>query len=230
MHTMPDIKLEESWKTVLQSEVSKEYMQVLRAFLAQEKAAGKQVYPRGREYFRAMDLTPFENVKVVILGQDPYHGPGQAHGLSFSVRPDVRIPPSLVNIYKELDADLGIPPANHGFLEHWAEQGVLLLNAVLTVEHKQAASHQGQGWEEFTDRVIRELNEQREHVVFILWGSYAQKKGRFIDESKHLVLKSVHPSPLSAYRGFFGSKPFSKANDYLVAHGQKPIDWSLPAV
>ncbi|OED41373.1 uracil-DNA glycosylase [Endozoicomonas sp. (ex Bugula neritina AB1)] len=227
---MPDIKLEESWKTVLQSEVSKEYMQVLRAFLAQEKAAGKQVYPRGREYFRAMDLTPFENVKVVILGQDPYHGPGQAHGLSFSVRPDVRIPPSLVNIYKELDADLGIPPANHGFLEHWAEQGVLLLNAVLTVEHKQAASHQGQGWEEFTDRVIRELNEQREHVVFILWGSYAQKKGRFIDESKHLVLKSVHPSPLSAYRGFFGSKPFSKANDYLVAHGQKPIDWSLPAV
>ena len=227
---MPDIKLEESWKAVLQPEFDKEYMQVLRGFLQQEKAAGKQIYPQGGEYFRAMDLTPFEKVKVVILGQDPYHGPGQAHGLSFSVRPDVRIPPSLVNMYKELESDLGIPPANHGFLEHWAEQGVLLLNAVLTVEHKQAASHQGQGWEEFTDRVIAELNEHREHIVFILWGSYAQKKGRFIDTQKHLVLKSVHPSPLSSYRGFFGSKPFSQTNTYLEANGLEPIGWQIPAI
>ena len=227
---MPEIKLEESWKAILEPEFSKEYMQVLRTFLQQEKTAGKQIYPKGGEYFRAMDLTPFEQVKVVIIGQDPYHGPGQAHGLSFSVRPDVRIPPSLVNMYKELEDDLGIPPARHGFLEHWAEQGVLLLNAVLTVEHKQAASHQGQGWEEFTDRVIAAINEHRKHVVFILWGSYAQKKGRIIDTQKHLVLKSVHPSPLSAYRGFFGSKPFSQANAYLAEHGQQPVDWRLPTL
>lgn len=225
---MPDIKLEPSWKAMLQDEFSKEYMQTLRSFLHNEKTQGKMIYPRGKEYFRAMDLTPFGQVKVVILGQDPYHGPGQAHGLSFSVRPEIAIPPSLANMYKELESDLGIPPANHGFLEHWAQQGVLLLNSVLTVEHKQAASHQGRGWEAFTDRIVAALNEQREHIVFILWGSYAQKKGRFIDTRKHLVLKSVHPSPLSAYRGFFGSRPFSKSNDYLSSHGIRPIDWQLP--
>ncbi|WBA79789.1 uracil-DNA glycosylase [Endozoicomonas sp. GU-1] len=227
---MPDIKLEPSWKAMLQDEFTKEYMQTLRSFLQHEKAQGKMIYPRGAEYFRALDLTPFARVKVVILGQDPYHGPGQAHGLSFSVRPEVAIPPSLVNMYKELESDLGIPPANHGFLEHWAHQGVLLLNSVLTVEHKQAASHQGRGWETFTDQIVAALNEQREHIVFILWGSYAQKKGRFIDTGKHLVLASVHPSPLSAYRGFFGSRPFSRSNDYLVSHGIQPIDWRLPSL
>ncbi|MGO0307549.1 uracil-DNA glycosylase [Endozoicomonas acroporae] len=225
---MPDIKLEPSWKAMLQDEFTKEYMQTLRRFLQHEKAQGKMIYPRGAEYFRALDLTPFARVKVVILGQDPYHGAGQAHGLSFSVRPKIAIPPSLVNMYKELESDLGIPPANHGFLEHWAHQGVLLLNSVLTVEHKQAASHQGRGWETFTDRIVATLNEQREHIVFLLWGSYAQKKGRFIDTGKHLVLTSVHPSPLSAYRGFFGSRPFSRSNDYLVSHGIQPIDWRLP--
>ena len=227
---MPDIRLEPSWKSHLQEEFDKEYMHVLRSFLVEEKSAGKMIYPKGCEYFRAMELTPFEQVKVVILGQDPYHGPGQAHGLCFSVRPDVRIPPSLVNMYKELESDLGIPPATHGFLEHWAQQGVLLLNSVLTVEHKQAASHQKRGWEQFTDRVIAELNEKRENLVFILWGSYAQRKGQYIDRSKHLVLQSVHPSPLSSHRGFFGSKPFSQTNDYLVAHGSQPIDWQLPSV
>ena len=226
---MPEVRLEPSWKAVLQDEFAKDYMQVLRAFLKDEKQAGKTIYPRGGEYFRAMDLTPFEEVKVVIIGQDPYHGPGQAHGLSFSVRPDVAIPPSLINMYKELQDDLGIPPAPHGFLEHWAQQGVLLLNAVLTVEHRQAASHQGRGWEEFTDRIIAELNKKRENLVFILWGSYAQKKGRFIDQSRHLVLKSVHPSPLSAYRGFFGSRPFSRTNQYLESHGITPVNWQLPS-
>ncbi|WOG25588.1 uracil-DNA glycosylase [Endozoicomonas sp. 8E] len=225
---MQEIRLEPSWKSHLQSEFNKEYMQVLRSFLLNEKAAGKTIYPKGSEYFRAMELTPFEKVKVVILGQDPYHGPGQAHGLSFSVRPDVRIPPSLINMYKELQNDLGIPPASHGCLEHWAEQGVLLLNSVLTVEHKQAASHQKRGWEQFTDRVIAELNNKREGLVFILWGGYAQRKGQFIDRSKHRVLQTVHPSPLSAHRGFFGSRPFSQANDYLTSRGVQPIDWQLP--
>ena len=225
---MPDIRLESSWKSHIQDEFSKEYMQVLRSFLVNEKQSGKTVYPKGSEYFRALDLTPFDEVKVVILGQDPYHGPGQAHGLCFSVRPEVRIPPSLVNMYKELRDDLGIAPASHGFLEHWARQGVLLLNSVLTVEHKQAASHQGKGWEQFTDRIIAELNEKRENLVFILWGSYAQRKGQYIDQSRHLVLKSVHPSPLSAHRGFFGSRPFSQTNNYLQRHGLTPIDWQLP--
>ena len=227
---MPDIKLEPSWKAVLEDEFAKEYMQSLRRFLCQEKDRGKIIYPTGGEYFRAMNLTPFDQVKVVILGQDPYHGPGQAHGLSFSVRPDVAIPPSLVNMYKELQSDLGITPAHHGFLEHWARQGVLLLNSVLTVEHRQAASHQGRGWEIFTDRIVAQLNERREHIVFILWGSYAQKKGRIIDTSKHLVLQSAHPSPLSAYRGFFGSRPFSRANDYLTGHGVPPVQWQLPTL
>ena len=227
---MPEIKLESSWKAVLEGEFAKDYMQSLRSFLCQEKDRGKIIYPTGGEYFRAMNLTPFDQVKVVILGQDPYHGPGQAHGLSFSVRPDVAIPPSLVNMYKELESDLGITPACHGFLEHWARQGVLLLNSVLTVEHRQAASHQGRGWEIFTDRIVAQLNEHREHIVFILWGSYAQKKGRFIDTSKHLVLQSAHPSPLSAYRGFFGSRPFSRTNDYLASHGLLPVQWQLPAL
>ena len=225
---MRDIRLEPSWKAHLQDEFEKDYIDALRSFLVAEKSAGKVIYPKGDEYFRAMDLTPFDQVKVVILGQDPYHGPGQAHGLSFSVRPDVAIPPSLVNMYKELESDLGIPPARHGFLEHWAKQGVLLLNSVLTVQHKQAASHQGQGWEHFTDRIIAELNEKRENIVFILWGSYAQKKGRFIDKSRHLVLRSVHPSPLSAYRGFFGSRTFSKTNEFLTSKGVEPINWQLP--
>ncbi len=224
---MPNIRLEPSWKVHLQDEFTKEYMQALKQFLLNEKAAGKILYPKGSEYFHALDLTPFDKVKIVILGQDPYHGPGQAHGLSFSVLPGVRIPPSLLNIYKELHSDLRISPVSHGYLESWAKQGVLLLNSVLTVEHKKAASHQGLGWEQFTDRIIAELNEKREHLVFILWGSYAQKKGRFIDTDCHCVLTSVHPSPLSAHRGFFGSKPFSKANAYLVSKGIEPIDWSL---
>ncbi len=222
------IKLEDSWKQALSAEFSSDYMTALRAFLVAEREAGKRIFPKGAEYFRALDLTPLDAVKVVILGQDPYHGAGQAHGLCFSVQPGVRIPPSLVNIYKEMQADLGIPPARHGFLESWAKQGVLLLNSVLTVEEARAASHQGQGWERFTDAVIRIVNERCEHVVFILWGAYAQRKAAFVDTSRHLVLKSVHPSPLSAHNGFFGSKPFSKANEWLVKQGRDPVNWQLP--
>ena len=222
------IKLEDSWKQALSAEFSSDYMTALRAFLVAEREAGKRIFPKGAEYFRALDLTPLDAVKVVILGQDPYHGAGQAHGLCFSVQPGVRIPPSLVNIYKEMQADLGIPPARHGFLESWAKQGVLLLNSVLTVEEARAASHQGQGWERFTDAVIRIVNEHCEHVVFILWGAYAQRKAAFVDTSRHLVLKSVHPSPLSAHNGFFGSKPFSKANEWLVQQGRDPVNWQLP--
>ncbi|MBW9065073.1 uracil-DNA glycosylase [Rhizobium herbae] len=223
------VTLEESWKAVLAPEFSSSYMAELKAFLLEEKRDGKQIFPKGAEYFRALDLTPLETVRVVILGQDPYHGEGQAHGLSFSVKPGVRSPPSLVNIYKELQSDLGIPPARHGFLESWARQGVLLLNSVLTVERAMAASHQGKGWERFTDAIIRAINEQPRPVVFILWGSYAQRKAAFVDRSRHLVIRSAHPSPLSAHNGFFGSKPFSKANDFLVANGREPIDWALPA-
>ena len=222
------IKLEDSWKQALSAEFSSDYMTALRAFLVAEREAGKRIFPKGAEYFRALDLTPLDAVKVVILGQDPYHGAGQAHGLCFSVQPGVRIPPSLVNIYKEMQADLGIPPARHGFLESWAKQGVLLLNSVLTVEEARAASHQGQGWERFTDAVIRIVNERCEHVVFILWGAYAQRKAAFVDTSRHLVLKSVHPSPLSAHNGFCGSKPFSKANEWLVKQGRDPVNWQLP--
>lgn len=225
---MTDIKLDDSWKAPLSQEFDKPYMQVLKSFLVEERAGGKHIFPKGSEYFRALDLTPLDHVRVVILGQDPYHGPGQAHGLCFSVRPGVRIPPSLVNIYKEMQADLGIPPAKHGFLEYWAKQGVLLLNSVLTVVEGQAAAHQGKGWEQFTDSVIRAVNEQPHGVVFILWGSYAQKKAAFVDTSRHLVLKAPHPSPLSAHNGFFGSKPFSKTNDFLVSKGYAPIDWTLP--
>ncbi|KQQ36406.1 uracil-DNA glycosylase [Rhizobium sp. Leaf306] len=223
-----DIKLEETWKFALETEFEDPYMADLKSFLVSEKKAGKLIFPKGSEYFRALDLTPLDEVKVVILGQDPYHGEGQAHGLCFSVRPGVRIPPSLVNIYKEMEADLGIAPAKHGFLEHWAEQGVLLLNSVLTVEEGKAAAHQGKGWERFTDAVIRTVNEECDGVVFILWGAYAQKKAAFVDEERHLVIKSAHPSPLSAHNGFLGSKPFSKANEYLQSIGKDPVDWQLP--
>jgi uracil-DNA glycosylase len=224
---MSEIALEPSWKNHLLPEFSKPYMQELGQFLRKEKAAKKIIYPKGSEFFAALNATPFENVKVVIIGQDPYHGPRQAHGLCFSVQPGVDIPPSLRNIYAELKNDLGIEPPKHGCLTKWAEQGVLLLNATLSVEAGRAGSHQGRGWEAFTDAVIDRLNREREHLVFVLWGSYAQKKGQFIDTKKHLVLKCVHPSPLSAHRGFFGSKPFSKINAYLIQHHQTPIDWRL---
>jgi uracil-DNA glycosylase len=223
------VRLEDRWKAVLGDEFAQPYMRNLKDFLRAEKAAGKQIFPKGAEYFRALDLTPLDEVRVVILGQDPYHGAGQAHGLCFSVKPGVRIPPSLVNIYKELQSDLGIAPARHGFLEPWAQQGVLLLNSVLTVEEARAASHQGQGWERFTDAVIRAVNEDCEHVVFMLWGSYAQKKAAFVDGSRHLILKAPHPSPLSAHNGFFGCRHFSQANDYLLSKGRNAIDWQLPS-
>jgi len=222
------IHLHHSWKTPLAGEFSEPYMQALKTFLQGEKAAGKRIFPKGAEYFRALDLTPLDRVKVVILGQDPYHGEGQAHGLCFSVRPGIRPPPSLVNIYKELHSDLGIPRPAHGFLEHWAQQGVLLLNSVLTVEMAQAASHQGRGWERFTDAIIRLVNAKAEPVVFLLWGAYAQRKAAFVDASRHLVLKSAHPSPLSAHNGFLGSRPFSQANAFLEVHGRGAIDWALP--
>lgn len=222
------IQLEASWKELLLAEFQKPEMIKLRAFLRSEIAAGKIVYPQGKEYFHALNSTPFEKVEVVILGQDPYHGPGQAHGLCFSVRPGVSLPPSLKNIYKELQSDLGLSPARHGYLQSWADQGVLLLNTVLTVEHGKAASHAKRGWEEFTDRVVELLNEKRDHLVFLLWGSHAQAKGRHVDRQRHLVLEAPHPSPLSAHRGFFGSRHFSKTNAYLREHHKTPIDWELP--
>lgn len=217
-----------SWHSRLADQFDQPYMQALREFLRQEKASGKRIYPPGAEMFNALNSTPFERVKVVILGQDPYHGPGQAHGLSFSVRPDVRIPPSLLNIYKELQSDLGIPMPKHGYLASWAEQGVLLLNAVLSVEAANAGAHQGKGWEQLTDRIVELLDAERSHLVFLLWGSYAQKKGRMIDRGKHLVLQAPHPSPLSAHRGFLGCRHFSQANNYLQAHQQTPINWHVP--
>lgn len=221
------IKLEPTWKAVLEPVFATPHMQMLKTFLKAEKSAGKIIYPPGSLMFNAMNSTPFDHVKVVILGQDPYHGPGQAHGLSFSVPMDVVPPPSLVNIFKEIEQDLGLQPPNHGCLQSWANQGVLLLNSVLSVEQHQAASHRGKGWEEFTDTIISALNQQRNHLVFLLWGSYAQKKGKFIDRQRHLVLTSPHPSPLSAHRGFFGNRHFSKANAYLQANGIDPISWSL---
>ncbi|CAN5471030.1 uracil-DNA glycosylase [soil metagenome] len=224
------IKLHESWKAPLADTFAGAPMQKLRQFLVERKTAGARVFPKGAEYFRALDLTPLDTVRVVILGQDPYHGEGQAHGLCFSVRPGVRTPPSLVNIYKEMESDLGIPRARHGFLEHWAQQGVLLLNSVLTVEMGQAAAHQGKGWELFTDAVIRLVNAKTDPVVFMLWGAYAQRKAAFVDTSRHLVLKAPHPSPLSAHNGFFGSRHFSLANAFLLSHGMDPIDWALPEV
>lgn len=224
---MDRLKLEESWKQQLWQEFESDYMQQLRSFLLAEKRAGKQIFPAGNDIFNALNSTPFDKVRVVILGQDPYHGPGQAHGLCFSVRPGVEIPPSLRNIYKEIAADLGIAPSRSGCLQSWAEQGVLLLNAVLTVESGKAAAHQGRGWERFTDRIIALLNEQGQHIVFLLWGSYAQRKGQFIDRSRHLVLESPHPSPLSASRGFFGNHHFSRANAYLQAHSRGSVDWRV---
>lgn len=222
-----DIKLEPIWREKLHSEFKQEYMRNLKSFLVTEKKKNKLIYPPSDLIFNAFDTTPFDQVKVVILGQDPYHGPGQAHGLSFSVPKGVPHPPSLVNIFKELKSDLGIQvEKTNGNLKGWAEQGVLLLNAVLTVEEGLAASHQGKGWEQFTDAAIRALNQERENLVFILWGSYAQKKAAFVDTQKHFVLKSVHPSPLSSHRGFFGSKPFSKTNEYLLSKNIPPIDWS----
>lgn len=224
---MSEVRIETSWKKHLLSEFEKDYMKNLKKFLKAQYDSKKTIYPAGTEYFTALNLTPFEKVKVVIVGQDPYHGPGQAHGLSFSVKPGVPAPPSLKNIFKELHADLKLPIPKHGHLEKWAQQGVLLLNAVLTVEGGKANSHQGKGWELFTDRIIHLLNDQREQLVFLLWGSYAQKKGAFIDREKHFVIETPHPSPLSAHRGFLGSKPFSKINAYLQSTGQTPIDWSL---
>jgi len=220
--------LPKDWQGLLKSEFDQPYMQSLQAFLESEQEQGKVIYPPADQIFTAFDLTPLSNVKVVILGQDPYHGSGQAHGLSFSVPSHVtKIPPSLKNIYKELLADLDIPIASKGDLIPWAQQGVLLLNAMLTVEKKNAGSHQKQGWETFTDTVIQLLSERGENIVFVLWGAYAQKKSVLIDESKHLVLKGIHPSPLSAHRGFFGSKPFSLINQYLKKNSKSEIDWSL---
>lgn len=224
------IKLDPSWLAELEAEFSQPYMQQLREFLIAEKTKRKVIYPPGSQWFAAFDHTPFDQVKVVILGQDPYHGPNQAHGLCFSVLPGIAIPPSLLNIYQELQTDLGIPPVAHGCLTHWADQGVLLLNATLTVEHGRAGTHQGKGWETFTDRAIEALNEKREGLVFMLWGSYAQKKGAFIDRQKHCVLSAPHPSPLSAHRGFLGCRHFSQANIYLEAASKTGIDWALPAV
>lgn len=212
---------------VLADEFEKPYMTELNRFLADEKKHGKTIYPPEDLIFHALDRTPFDKVKVIILGQDPYHGPGQAHGLSFSVQKNVKIPPSLVNIYKEMETDLGIKPPSHGCLENWTEQGILLLNSVLTVEAGKAGSHQRKGWEVFTDRVIRELESRRKNLVFILWGGYARRKGKFIRKDRHLVLEGPHPSPLSSYRGFFGSRPFSGTNAYLKETGQTAINWKI---
>jgi len=218
--------IEESWKTVLSDEFSATYFAQLKAFLVEEKASFT-VYPPGSQIFSAFNFTPFDKVKVVILGQDPYHGPGQAHGLCFSVPQQVQPPPSLQNIFKEIHNDLGIPVPSHGNLEKWAKQGVLLLNATLTVRAHSAGSHQNHGWEIFTDAAIRKLSSGRQNLVFLLWGNYAMAKEKLIDASKHLIQKSAHPSPLSASRGFFGNRHFSKTNDYLQEHGIRPIDWSL---
>ena len=224
------IRLHESWKQRLLPELLSPQMQALREFLRSEMAAGKEIYPPPKLIFNALDHTPFERVKVVILGQDPYHGPGQAQGLCFSVPPGIEVPPSLVNIYKELETDIGFRRPEHGCLLPWARQGVLLLNSVLTVQAGNAASHQGRGWEQFTDEVVKVLNDQCENLVFLLWGSYAQRKGQMIDADKHLVLKATHPSPMAANRGgFFGCRHFSQANAWLEKHGLMPIDWALPA-
>lgn len=219
-----NVQIEESWKQRLAPEFEKDYFIRLTDFVRSEYHA-TTIYPPGKLIFNAFNLCPFEKTKVVIIGQDPYHGPGQAHGLCFSVNDEVAFPPSLQNIFKEIKSDLGIPVPSNGNLTRWANQGVLLLNATLTVRAHQAGSHQRKGWEEFTDAAIRALAEQRENLVFILWGAYAQKKGAFIDRNRHLVLTSAHPSPLSAYNGFFGNKHFSRANEYLVAHGITPINW-----
>ena len=221
--------LHPSWAARVGAYLERADMQALGAFLRAEKAAGKRVHPPGRQMFAALDAVPFDAVRVVILGQDPYHGPGQAHGLSFSVPPGIAIPPSLLNIFKEIERDLGLPMPRHGCLQSWAAQGVLLLNAVLSVEEGRAGSHAGKGWEGFTDGIIGALSREREGLVFLLWGSYAQKKGELIDRQRHCVLKAPHPSPLSAHRGFLGCGHFGKANRWLQGLGSTPIDWSLPA-
>lgn len=222
-----DVKLDASWKEFLGGEFQKPYMQDLKKFLQEEKTLKKVIYPPGPQIFNALNTTKFKDVKVVILGQDPYHGPSQAHGLSFSVPKGVPPPPSLVNIFKEIQSDLKLPKPPHGELTAWANQGVLLLNATLTVEGSKAGSHQKKGWENFTDKIIHVLNDEKKNLVFMLWGSFAHKKGEFIDRNKHLVLESVHPSPLSAYRGFLGCKHFSKANAYLQSKGLETIDWNI---
>jgi len=222
------VQLEPTWLAHLAAEFEDDYMISLRKFLQHERAAGKQIYPAANEMFNAFAHTPLPDVRVVILGQDPYHGPGQAHGLCFSVRERVAVPPSLGNIYREIQDDLGCPIPSHGDLTGWADQGVLLLNSVLSVEASQAASHRGMGWERFTDKVIDVVSRERDGLVFMLWGSYAQRKGAHIDDSRHLVLCAPHPSPLSAYRGFFGCRHFSQANAYLQCRGQQPIDWCVP--
>ncbi|AXJ95137.1 MULTISPECIES: uracil-DNA glycosylase [unclassified Sphingomonas] len=230
---MTDPRMDASWLAPLRAEFDSPYMAALRQFLKAEKAAGKRIFPHSDDWFRALELTPLDAVRVVILGQDPYHGAGQAHGLCFSVRPGVKPPPSLVNIYKEMHDDLGIAPVRHGFLEPWARQGVLLLNSVLTVEEARAAAHRERGWEKFTDAIVRLVAAKDDPVVFMLWGSYAQKKAAFVADvargGRHLVLKAPHPSPLSAHTGWFGSGHFSKANAFLAAHGRGRIDWALPA-
>lgn len=223
---MTTLAVPESWASVLADELSKPYIAELADFVAKQREAGS-VYPPEADVFAALDLTPYEQVRVVILGQDPYHGPGQAHGLSFSVRPGVPPPPSLVNMYKELRDDLGLPIPKHGHLAKWSRQGVLLLNAVLTVRESEPNSHKGRGWERLTDAIIAALNRRPEPMVFVLWGAYAQKKGALIDETRHAVIRSAHPSPLSARQGFFGSRPFSKINTILEGWGQAPIDWKL---
>lgn len=220
------VKLDPAWMEIIGGEFDQPYMKALKDFLQQEKTAGHVVYPRGGDIFNALNITSFDKVEVVILGQDPYHGPDQAHGLAFSVRAGIKLPPSLVNIYKEIQSEFGVTMPRKGDLTGWARQGVLLLNATLTVQAERAGSHQGRGWEQFTDAIIRALNERGDHIVFMLWGSYAQKKGAFIDRRKHLVLEAPHPSPLSAHRGFLGCGHFKKANDYLTQHGRNPIDWT----
>lgn len=220
------VRLDPNWMTVVGDEFEQPYMKALKDFLQQEKAAGRTVYPKGGDIFNALNTTSFDKVKVVILGQDPYHGPDQAHGLAFSVRSGTALPPSLQNIYKEIEREFEVKMPRRGDLTGWARQGVLLLNATLTVQAANAGSHQGRGWERFTDAVIRALNDRGEHIVFLLWGSYAQKKCAFIDRARHLVLQAPHPSPLSAHRGFLGCGHFKQANAYLVQHGRTPIDWT----
>lgn len=227
LRSVAEVAIEPSWKALLQEEFNKPYFEALVAFLKDEKRKGKTIYPPGPQIFRAFELCPVDKVKVVILGQDPYHGPGQAHGLCFSVPKGVPPPPSLQNIFKELEADLGVPPPPHGDLTWWAQQGVFLLNAILTVEKHKPTSHRGKGWETFTDQVIRLVSEVRPHAVFMLWGQYARSKKSLINPYRHLILEAAHPSPYSAANGFFGSRPFSKANAFLVAHGMEPIDWGL---
>jgi len=228
MNETKKVQLHDSWLSRLGDQFDMDYMLKLREFLVTRKRHQAVIYPPGAQIFNALNSTPFEQVRVVILGQDPYHGPGQAHGLCFSVQPGVRIPPSLANIYREIQDDLGIAPPHHGYLQSWAEQGVLLLNAVLTVERGQAGSHQGKGWETFTDVVVQLLNDEADGLVFMLWGSYALQKGAVINRRKHLVLTAPHPSPLSAHRGFLGCRHFSSANKYLEQRQKLPIDWSIP--